>query len=291
MALPLSTSLLAAAPDLVATSQVIGRRYHVPRFHLDPDVTARFAAVAGARVDRLGAVAHPCVVARPALCVLDTLLADPALRAERSTMLHAQSDIWWHHPLTPGSDVELDAEIVDAGAYGNRHGLVVTTRVAELGGPALVDMETVLAFVPPALPVAEDRPPLRVPQREAYEKAAIAGREVILDDGFPRRYAAVSGDANPIHLDPLAARAAGLPGVVLHGLSTVAVGATFAIDELAAGDPTALARMRVRFARPGRPGRLARYRAHRAAAPGRFALSCQVGGVSIWRHAIVEIRS
>jgi acyl dehydratase len=32
------------------------------------------------------------------------------------------------------------------------------------------------------------------------------------------RYAAVSGDDNPLHLDPNAARAAGLPGPPVHGM-------------------------------------------------------------------------
>ena len=33
------------------------------------------------------------------------------------------------------------------------------------------------------------------------------------------RYAAASGDHNPVHRDDAAARAAGLPGVVAHGMS------------------------------------------------------------------------
>ena len=37
------------------------------------------------------------------------------------------------------------------------------------------------------------------------------------------RYAAASGDANPIHLDDEAARAVGLPGVVAHGMLTMAL--------------------------------------------------------------------
>jgi acyl dehydratase len=37
-----------------------------------------------------------------------------------------------------------------------------------------------------------------------------------------RRYAEVSGDHNPIHLDPAAAHAAGLPAPILHGLYTMA---------------------------------------------------------------------
>lgn len=37
-----------------------------------------------------------------------------------------------------------------------------------------------------------------------------------------RRYAAVSGDANPIHLHPLTARAFGFPGAIAHGMWTAA---------------------------------------------------------------------
>lgn len=43
------------------------------------------------------------------------------------------------------------------------------------------------------------------------------------DAGLPHRYADVSGDRNPIHTDPDFARAAGLPGVVLHGLYSMAL--------------------------------------------------------------------
>ncbi len=35
-----------------------------------------------------------------------------------------------------------------------------------------------------------------------------------------RRYAAVSGDVNPIHLSPLAARAFGFPRTIVHGMWT-----------------------------------------------------------------------
>ena len=42
------------------------------------------------------------------------------------------------------------------------------------------------------------------------------------DADAPRRYAEASGDRNPIHLDPAAAHAAGLPAPILHGLYTMA---------------------------------------------------------------------
>jgi acyl dehydratase len=42
------------------------------------------------------------------------------------------------------------------------------------------------------------------------------------DAGAGRRYAAVSGDANPIHLHPLTARALGFPRAIAHGMLTAA---------------------------------------------------------------------
>lgn len=41
-----------------------------------------------------------------------------------------------------------------------------------------------------------------------------------LPSDLGRRYAAVSGDANPIHLNPLAAKAFGLPRTIAHGMWT-----------------------------------------------------------------------
>lgn len=66
------------------------------------------------------------------------------------------------------------------------------------------------------------------------------------DRYLPHRYAGASLDFNPIHIDPEAARAAGLPGNVLHGLYTMAVLAR-SVGELAAGDPGALRSLEVEF--------------------------------------------
>ena len=42
----------------------------------------------------------------------------------------------------------------------------------------------------------------------------------LLPSDLGRRYAAVSGDTNPIHLNPLAAKAFGLPRTIVHGMWT-----------------------------------------------------------------------
>lgn len=68
------------------------------------------------------------------------------------------------------------------------------------------------------------------------------------------RYAAASGDHNPIHVDENIARMAGLPGIIVHGLCTMAFTSKVAIDRLCGGNPERLRRLAVRFSRPVRPG-------------------------------------
>jgi acyl dehydratase len=62
------------------------------------------------------------------------------------------------------------------------------------------------------------------------------------------RYAGASGDFNPIHWSDRVAGAVGLPGVIAHGMLTMALAARLLTDW--AGDPAAVVEYGVRFARP-----------------------------------------
>lgn len=67
----------------------------------------------------------------------------------------------------------------------------------------------------------------------------------------PIYYAAASGDFNPIHIDPKVGEEAGLGGVILQGLCTLA----WAVDAFVRylGDPGRVAGIEVRFSRPVAP--------------------------------------
>jgi len=67
-----------------------------------------------------------------------------------------------------------------------------------------------------------------------------------------RQYAEASGDRNPIHLDETFARAAGLPGVIAHGMLTMAFANQMVTDWL--GDRSLLKRLQGRFAGMVVPG-------------------------------------
>lgn len=62
------------------------------------------------------------------------------------------------------------------------------------------------------------------------------------------RYAGASGDFNPIHWNDAVAGEVGLPGVIAHGMLTMASAVRVITDWV--GDPGAVVEYGVRFARP-----------------------------------------
>ncbi|MCW2742102.1 MAG: MaoC domain protein dehydratase [Blastococcus sp.] len=62
------------------------------------------------------------------------------------------------------------------------------------------------------------------------------------------RYAGASGDFNPIHWNDRTATSVGLPGVIAHGMFTMALAGRAVTDWT--GDPGALVEYQVRFGRP-----------------------------------------
>lgn len=71
---------------------------------------------------------------------------------------------------------------------------------------------------------------------------------VTLDRAQLVRYAGASGDFNPIHWNPRVAAEVGLPGVIAHGMLTMALAGRIVTDWL--GDPGRVLEYGVRFTRP-----------------------------------------
>jgi acyl dehydratase len=76
--------------------------------------------------------------------------------------------------------------------------------------------------------------------------------KVTPDAGLTTRYKDASGDPNPIHVDEDFAKSVGLPGVILHGLYTMAQVAR-ANTAAGGGDPRNLKRLAVQFRGMGFP--------------------------------------
>jgi acyl dehydratase len=104
-------------------------------------------------------------------------------------------------------------------------------------------------------------------------------------------YAEASGDHNPIHLDDDAARAAGLPGVIAHGMLGMAQLANFVVAY--AGDHRRLRRLRCRFSGMVLPGDVITFSGRVAESPGdlvRLELEAQnQKGEKVLTKALAEL--
>ncbi|WP_166356081.1 MaoC family dehydratase [Phytoactinopolyspora limicola] len=83
--------------------------------------------------------------------------------------------------------------------------------------------------------------PLTVGQVVAAQEYRITRENLV-------RYAGASGDFNPIHWNDRVAAAVDLPGVIAHGMLTMALAGRLLTDWL--GDPASVVEYGVRFSRP-----------------------------------------
>ena len=97
-------------------------------------------------------------------------------------------------------------------------------------------------------PTAEPTTAAGTAAADAVEGAELPPLSVRVSRTDLVRYAGASGDFNPIHWNDRVAESVGLPGVVAHGMLTMALGGRVVTDWL--GDPGAVLSYQVRFTRP-----------------------------------------
>ncbi|GKQ39659.1 MaoC/PaaZ C-terminal domain-containing protein [Streptomyces sp. A012304] len=154
-------------------------------------------------------------------------------------LVHTSIDITRHRPLTATGIYELTVYVDSLAPHRRGTEASVVTEVRE--GEAVV-WESTSRYLARHGRRGEDRPE---PPSDADADAVILPvvDEWRLGADIGRRYAAVSGDRNPIHLHPLTARLFGFPRAIAHGMWTAA-------RSLAAhGTPPAV-RVRVDFRSP-----------------------------------------
>ncbi|MGH8527951.1 MAG: MaoC/PaaZ C-terminal domain-containing protein, partial [Gammaproteobacteria bacterium] len=90
--------------------------------------------------------------------------------------------------------------------------------------------------------------------QEARKSDAVARVAICVAADQTHRYADASGDRSPIHLDADFARTVGLPGIIVHGMCTMAMTGRAVVEHVCAGNPAGLKRLAVRFSHPVLPG-------------------------------------
>ncbi len=170
-------------------------------------------------------------------------------------ILHGEQDFHFHAPIRPGTTLTTRAAPI--GVRGRSSGVTVVVKgeTREKATDELLVEQYMTSFVRGAESTAKDgeEAPPHAFEEGLREREPDATVEQTFDADQTYRYSEASGDPMPIHLDEGVAKAAGLPGIIIHGLCTMAFTSVAAIQHACPDEPTRLRRLAVRFARTVQP--------------------------------------
>ncbi|MEX2553914.1 MAG: MaoC/PaaZ C-terminal domain-containing protein [Actinomycetota bacterium] len=192
-------------------------------------------------------VAPPAFPFVAAMRPLREAMRDPELGVDMAMLVHVEQDHRLTRPIQAGEELQVGArlEAVDLAATGHTFTVAVTLTTGS--------GETVAEVLSRML-IRKTGTGARVVEEIEERGATVAEGLSHLDEYQTFRYAHASGDDNPIHLDPEAARRSGFPGIVCHGMCTMAMASKVVLDGTSGGDPARLRRITVKFSRPVFPG-------------------------------------
>lgn len=200
-----------------------------------------------------GRLAPPVFAVVPAFEVMADVAADVIPAENLMTLVHGEQDIHLHRPLVPGMTLTSTATPLSARVGGS--GTRFTVRVDSTDGDGVVAEQYFTLFLrglTDGETAGPDKPDHTFP--ESAREHPVGAYAVHVDDDQTFRYRDASGDTNPIHVDDALAKSVGLPGMIVHGLCTMAMTSQAVVQTVAGGDPARLRRLAVRFAANVLPG-------------------------------------
>ncbi|MFJ3997463.1 MaoC family dehydratase [Streptomyces parvus] len=208
-----------------------------PAAPVAPGPLAAYARICGFTESGPLPLTYPHVLAFPLTMRLMTGRAFPL---PVLGLVHTWIEITPHRPVQPTEPLEL--ALYADGLTPHRRGTEVTMATeARVGGKLVWESRSGYLSRHGTTDAAAAPRTASVPD-VAGELPAVA--EWTLPGDLGRRYGAVSGDRNPIHLHPLTARLFGFPRAIAHGMWTVAR----CLAE--AGDPAGIRSVRAEFRAP-----------------------------------------
>ena len=201
-----------------------------------------------------GVIAHPMfpvcfewpvqVAMRAQFEQASSLTRDEAMRG-----VHATHDTVLHRAIRPPE--RLTTRLTVAGVERRKPGAYMVTRLDTVDEAGLLVCTSWygaiyrgVEVVGPDLP-AKLAPAPAQPLVEAGEPLSECQLEV--PAGMAHIYTECARIFNPIHTDASVARAAGLPGIILHGTATLAMAVSRIVESEAGKDPARVERVAARF--------------------------------------------
>ena len=233
---------------------LIGKEYDAKTYEVTADAIEKYARATNDHNDRYFAgdesVASPIFPIVPAFQFLAEAGMDPELQADLLRLVHGEEEHILLKPIKPGDTLTVKPVIESIEQKETGETFTVKVDVTNQDGEDVATLRAT-SFI-------------RGSGSGSGKKKAASGeepaRDIVyeettkVDEDQTFRYAEASGDNNPIHVDANIAKMAGLPGIINHGMCTLAIATKGAVDGLAGGDPTKITRVAARFSKPVFPG-------------------------------------
>lgn len=169
-------------------------------------------------------------------------------------VVHGEQDFRYHQPIRPGQ--VHHARAATLGVRGTSSGVVVLGKAVTENQEGETVLEQYMAAFFRGVQfdgsAGEPLPDHAFPE-ELRQRPADATVTHGFDPDQTQRYSQASGDPMPMHLDENFAKSVGLPGIIIHGLCTMAFCSRAVVGEFCPEDPTRLKRLAVRFAKVVQP--------------------------------------
>lgn len=170
-------------------------------------------------------------------------------------VVHGEQDFRFHRPIVDSQQLTTRARVTGITPKSSGVTVTVLAQTVDQDGQAVVDQYMTSFFRGAQLDsgAGAAAPDHSFPESlRSDEPVAIVTQRFDEDQTF--RYAPAAGDPMPIHTDAELARSLGLPGIIIHGLCTMAFTSRAVIQTACPEDPTRLRRLAVRFSKPCLPG-------------------------------------
>jgi acyl dehydratase len=174
----------------------------------------------------------------------------PGLDYKISRMLHGEQDLVVHNPLPPEASVVTTPAVEAVYDKGKAALLVLRAQTRAIDGTLLCTNRFRL-FIRGEGGFGGDGGPAAEPWEVGGDPALRAEVATLPQQAAIYR---LSGDRNPLHIDPAFAARAGFDRPILHGLCTYGMVCKAVVDRLLDGDTTAVGGWSARFAGSVYPG-------------------------------------
>ncbi len=169
-------------------------------------------------------------------------------------LVHGEQEMHFYKPIRPGDRITAVAKIKSIEDKGSGELIVFNVASRDQNGVKVVDSDWGI-FI---RGIGSGQKPKSDGKKEPVAlggESPLAFRRIIrVSEDITYRYAEASNDRNPIHIDEKVAKAAGLKGIIVHGLCTMSMAMRAIIECYADSNPALLSRINVRFSSPVYPG-------------------------------------